>query len=261
MLNKKAVLVVSFGTSHHQTCENNIAAIEADIAQAFPGRELRRAFTSGMIIRKLQKRDHLAVDSVAQALQKLVDEGFSQVLVQPTHVINGEEYDDLAADCQAYRGRIDLLLGAPLLTTAADYAALVSALRDAYPPEEGTAYCLMGHGTTHFADSAYAALDYHFKNVGRPDVFVGTVEGFPDLDTLRGRIAAFAPDRVVLLPLMVVAGDHAVNDMAGDKETSWKSVLEQDGYLVNCVLRGLGEYPAVRNIYLEHARACVQQQS
>lgn len=257
MREKQAILVVSFGTSHHDTCRRNITAIEEEIAGAFPGWQVRRAFTSGMIIRKLKTRDNIEVDTVTEAMEKLLRENVSQVVVQPTHIMNGEEYDDIVADLVPFRDRLAIRMGAPLLTQAADYRALAGALAAKYPPAQGRAYCLMGHGTTHFADAAYAALDYHFDDIGRPDIFVGTVEGFPDLDTLRRHVGAHSPRRITLAPLMVVAGDHAVNDMAGDGEDSWRTVLQGDGYEVDCVLEGLGESPAVRGMYVEHTRAAI----
>lgn len=256
---KKAILAVSFGTSHRDTCARNIGAIEADLTAAFPGWELRRAFTSGMIIRKLRSRDSLEVDTVSRALERLAEEGFDRVVIQPTHILNGEEFDDIVADTAPFRARLRLEMGAPLLTSTADYRALAGAVSRAFPPAERAALCLMGHGSTHFADAAYAALDYHFKDMGRVDIFVGTVEGYPDLETLLRAVGRSGAERVVLAPLMVVAGDHAVNDMAGGGEDSWQRAFEAAGYGVECVLRGLGEYPEVRRLYVEHACAAVQR--
>lgn len=256
MGDKKAILVVSFGTSHQDTLEKTIQAIETEMASAFPGWIIRRAFTSGMIVKKLRASNHMAIDTVSEALDRLHGEGIDTVVCQPTHIMNGEEYDDIVADCLPWRERFaSFAIGAPLLSRTADYRQLAEILSRHLPPREDTALCLMGHGTTHFADSAYAALDYHFKDLGRGDIFVGTVEGFPDFDTLLRHVKAYAPKRVVLAPLMVVAGDHAKNDMAGDAEDSWKSVLEAAGYEVRCVLTGLGEYAGIREMYVDHAGA------
>ncbi len=256
---RRALLVVSFGTSHQDTCEKNIAAIERDLAAAFPDRAVRRAFTSGMILKKLRVRDGLHIDCVREAMERLITDGFDDLLVQPTHVLNGEEYDDIVADIAPYRDRFQrFALGTPLLTSGEDYHALCGIIDRAFPPEAGTALCLMGHGSTHMADAAYAALDYRFKDMGRDDVFVGTVEGYPDFDTLLRQVKRKGCASVVLTPLMVVAGDHAVNDMASDDEDSWKSAFEAEGYAVCCVLRGLGEYPEVRALYVAHARAALE---
>lgn len=254
MSEKKAILVVSFGTSYHETCEKNIGAIERDVAAAYPDWEVRRAFTSGMIIRKLKRRDGLTVDTVGEALERLAAEGFGTVLCQPTHILNGEEFDDIVADAVPLAGRFRRFgIGAPLLSLTGDYRRVTAVISKAFPPQAGAVLCLMGHGSEHHhADAAYAALDYHFKVNGRPDIFVGTVEGYPDLDTMLEQVAAYAPERAVLTPLMVVAGDHAVNDLAGDGEDSWNTAFQRAGYKVDCVLKGLGEYPQIRRIYVDH---------
>jgi len=252
---KQAVLVVSFGTSYSQTCEKNIGAIEKDIGAAFPGWEVRRAFTSGMIIKKLRDRDGVSVDTVEEALERLAADGFQSVVCQPTHIINGEEYDDLRSGISKYAGRFEsLALGTPLLTTTQDYRLLAQAVSRAHLPQSDTSFCLMGHGTRHFSDSAYAAFDYHLKDLGRGDIFVGTVEGYPDVNTLLEQVAWRGSGRIVLAPLMVVSGDHAVNDMVGSEEDSWKSRFESAGYDVEVVLKGLGEYPEIRALYVRHAR-------
>lgn len=256
---KKAILVVSFGTSYPDTLQKNIQAIENDIAAAFPAYTIRRAFTSGMILRKLKSRDNMRIDRVAQALEKLAGEGFETVICQPTHILNGEEFEDILADLKPFEHRFKTLkVGAPLLTDTADYRALTQILSDIFPAQHQTALCLMGHGSSHFADTAYAALDYHFKSTGRPDIFVGTVEGFPDLDTLRCAVGKTDAKKIILTPLMVVAGDHATNDMASDEADSWKSTFEAAGYAVRCVLKGLGEYRQIRELYISHVRAAAE---
>lgn len=256
---KKAILVVSFGTSYQETREKTIGAIERDIAGTFPDWEVRRAFTSGMILKKLRDRDKLTIDNVAEALERLASDGFETVVCQPTHILNGEEYDDIVAAVELFRARFRAVrIGAPLLSTTEDYIQLVRIISELFSPEARTAVCLMGHGSTHFADSAYAALDYHFKEQGRSDIFVGTVEGYPDLDTLLRHVQAFGASRAVLTPLMVVAGDHAINDMASDEEDSWKTAFTDAGLEVRCVLRGLGEYAGIRGMYTGHTDAVIR---
>ena len=255
-MTKRAVLVASFGTSHLDTLEKTIQPIEWDIAGRMPGRVLRRAFTSGMILRKLEERDGLKIDSVPQALERLAEEGFEDVVVQPTHIMNGEEFDKLMAQAEPYRARFRrLAFGRPLLTTLEDYRDLTAALSEALPePEADTAHVFMGHGTEHFANAAYCQLSYMFYDQGRPDLLVGTVEGYPGLDQVIHRLKEHpAVRRVVLYPLMVVAGDHAKNDLGGDGPDSWKSLLRARGYQVECVLSGLGERPAVRRLFVQHA--------
>lgn len=255
---KKAILAVSFGTSYPDTLKKNIEAIEKELAEAFPERTLRRAFTSGMIIRKIQRRDGVKIHRVDEALEALAADGFEDVLVQPTHIINGEEWDKLRSLAAPFGGRFAALrFGAPLLTGIGDYHAVSAALCAALPPQrEDRAVVYMGHGTEHHANAAYALMEYVFHAGGRRDVLVGTVEGYPGFDQVCQRLARHpAVKHILLAPLMVVAGDHAKNDLAGGGEDSWKSRLEAMGYAVECMLEGLGENPAIRAIFVDHARA------
>lgn len=259
---KKAILAVSFGTSHPDTLEKTIAAIEDSLRCAFPDREVRRAFTSGMIIRKLKSRDGLAVDTVDEALDKLAEEGFGDVVVQPTHIINGEEYDKLRALAAPFSGRFARLsFGAPLLTGADDYPAAASALMGVLPSmAEAQAVVYMGHGTSHHANSAYALMEYVLHDLGRRDVVIGTVEGYPGFAEVTRRLEEMGGiSRIYLAPMMVVAGDHAKNDMAGPEPDSWKSQLEAIGYAVTCDLRGLGENPGIRRMFADHAAAAAEE--
>ena len=251
---KRAILVVSFGTSHETTREKTIGAIERDIAAAYPDYEIRRAFTSGMILKALAKRN-VKIDNVTEAMERLVNEGFQEVFVQPTHVIPGDEYDKMVLEVSNFSDQIKILIGTPLLYDTVDYLAVIKAIMEEVPKLSGeTALVLMGHGSEHPINAAYAAMDYRFKEEGYSNVFVGTVEGYPDLEVVLKQVRNFEPKKVILLPLMVVAGDHAVNDMAGDEDDSWKTAFQQEGYEVECLLRGLGEFQAIREIYLSHIK-------
>ena len=258
---KKAILVVSFGTSHEETREKTIGAIEKDIAAAYPEYEVRRAFTSGMILKVLANRDKILIDNVAEAMERLVNEGFEKIFVQPTHVIPGDEYDDMVAVVNRFMDKVEkITIGTPLLYTVEDFQKVIRGIMEQFPTlKKEEALVLMGHGTEHIINSVYAAMDYHFKDMGYPNVFVGTVEAYPDVQVVSKQVAAYRPEKVILMPLMVVAGDHAVNDMAGEEEDSWKSVFENAGYQVECVLQGLGEFQAIRDIYLEHISNTVRK--
>lgn len=253
-MKKKAILVVSFGTSHAGTREKTIVAIERDIEKAYPHCEVRRAFTSGMILNILARRDGIHIDNVSEALNRLAADGVEEVYIQPTHVINGEEFDDMVSDVADNESRFSkIAIGAPLLTETEDYRRVVDAVMMHVPDlNQRDALVLMGHGTEHHVNAVYPALDYHFKERGYANVFVGTVEGYPDIEVVKKAVNVFSPESVVLLPLMVVAGDHAVNDMAGEEEDSWKRVFEGEGYETRCILKGLGEFPSIRQIYLDH---------
>lgn len=256
-MKEKALLAVSFGTSYEDTLEKNIAAIERDLAAAFPERTLRRAFTSGMILRRWKRERGVEIDDVPAALERLAGEGYADILIQPTHVMNGEEYHKLADQAEGFRSRFDkLTVGVPLLTAAEDYLDLGRALMEILPPKrEERAVLYMGHGSEHQANSAYALMEYAFHDLGRDDVIVGTVEGYPNFDAAIRRLKERPQVKEVeLRPLMTVAGDHAKNDLAGEEEDSWKNVLEGMGYRTSCVLTGLGEYPQIRAMFVEHAR-------
>ena len=256
---KQAILVVSFGTSYHDTMEKTILATEGAMARAFPDWEVRRAFTSGMIIRKLKERDGVSIDNVTEALKRLYEEEFTRVVVQPTHVMHGEEYEKLTRMVEPWREQLRISIGMPLLHSVADYAAAAEAMLGWLPvPHEGEALILMGHGTEHFANSCYAQMEYILRS--RNDrIYVGTVEGYPGLSDIMAQLKK-RPEirRVTLAPFMLVAGDHARNDMTGD-EDSWKHRLEEQGYGVNCILRGLGECPAIQALFAEHCREAIRR--
>ncbi|QIB68882.1 sirohydrochlorin cobaltochelatase [Aminipila butyrica] len=266
MSKKEALLVVSFGTSHQETREKTIGQIERVISKAYPNRELRRAFTSSIIMRVLKKRDQLHVDNVTEALERLAADGFTDVLIQPTHIINGDEYEKMMGQIEPFIEQFETIaVGRALLTSSEDYDLVCRAIMAEVPELDGTsggqqaentALVLMGHGTGHFCDAAYAALDYRFKSLGYGNVFVGTVEGYPDVERVLELVRLYGPQQVVLMPFMVVAGDHAVNDMAGEEEDSWKIIFQQAGYDVSCILRGIGEFPGIQQLYLDHASTC-----
>jgi sirohydrochlorin cobaltochelatase len=261
-ITKKVLLVISFGTSYAGTRKKTIDAAEAALSQAFPDYDLERAFTSHGVINKLRKRDNLEIDTVAQAVEKLLAEGYTEVLAQPLHVINGTEYHLVVKELKPHAGKFaKFSIGLPLLTHHSDYVAVVDALRAELPARQpDSAVVLMGHGTEHPADSAYAALDYVFKDEGLPQVYVGTVEGYPTLDTVIKHLEADKIKNVLLMPFMLVAGDHAINDMAGDEADSWKSILEGRGYQVEARIMGLGELEKIRQIYVDHARAALAKE-
>ena len=255
MSKKEAVLVVSFGTSHQDTLEKNISAIEREIASKFPGITMHRAFTSGIIMKILKEKHNTAINNTAEALEHLANEGYTHVTIQPTHIMNGDEYEKMCAQSAPYSNKFEISFGRPLLTTVEDYKNTASAVMASISvPEENEAIIFMGHGTGHYANAAYSQFEYILHDLGWKRAFVGTVEGYPELDEVIRRLKENpAICRVRLYPLMIVAGDHAKNDMAGDEEDSWKSILEQEGYKVSCVLQGLGEMQVIREIFAEHA--------
>ena len=254
---KKAILVVSFGTSYKESCERTIGAIEREIAKAFPTYEVRRAFTSKVILKVLATRDKLHIDTVNEALEKLLEEGFKEVVIQPTHVMNGSEYEKMKREASVFQERFAFIrYGTPLLTTEEDYGNLIIALSEEIAVPKDTALVFMGHGTAHFANSTYAALDYHMKHAGYTNVFIGTVEGYPDVTTVYQDVKAYGAKKVILYPLMIVTGDHAHNDMAGESEDSWVHIFERS-MEVTAVMKGLGEYTGVQKMFVAHVKNAI----
>ena len=253
---EKVLLAVSFGTSYNDSREVTIGAIEEALQAAYPEYEVRRAFTSQIIIDILAERDGLEIDNVTEAMERLVADGVKEVVVQPAHVMSGYEYDDVVAEVAAYADQFDSFkIGSPLLTSTEDYDSVVSIITaetQEYVADD-TAIVFMGHGTHHEANATYATLQQCLDDAGYENYFIGTVEATPSLDDIIALVDASGVTKVVLLPLMIVAGDHANNDMAGDEEDSWKSAFEAAGYEVECVLKGLGQYEGIQDMIVAHA--------
>ena len=254
---KKALLVVSFGTSIPETREKTIAALERALAAAFPDRTFYRAWTSGVIRRKIQRTEGVEIDSVAQALERMIADGAEDLLVQPTHLLDGEENRLMTEAIRAAAGQFKAVsIGAPLLASAEDIEALAKVMTEVGPaPEADELFAWMGHGSGEMKENVYTALNDLFARRGLRNMVVGTVEFDPGVDVVLERIRELKPRRTYLAPLMVVAGDHALNDMSGDEEDSWRSLAEKEGTEPVCILRGLGEYKAVQALYAAHARA------
>lgn len=257
---KPVLLAVSFGSSYNETRDVTIGAVEAALQEAYPAYEVRRAFTSQIVIDILEEREKMEIDNVTEAMERLIADGVREVVVQPTHVMPGYEYDDVVAEIAEYADRFDSMkVGDPLLTSDEDYDALVKVLVEetAAYNAEGTAVVFMGHGTHHDANATYSTLEAKLHEAGNTNYFVGTVEGSPLIDEVIASVKATDAKKVVLLPLMIVAGDHATNDMAGDEEDSWKTAFTNAGYEVECVLKGLGQYAGVQQILIDHAAAAI----
>ncbi len=246
----KEILVVSFGTSYSNSRHVTIGAIEDAIREAYPDYQVRRAFTAQIIIDKLKKEENIEIDNVKQALDRAVANGVKTLVVQPTHLMNGLEYNDLKKELDKYKDKFDkIALGKPLLTSDEDFKQVIAAItNDTKEYLDGeTAICFMGHGTEADSNKVYATLQEKLKAAGYNDYFVGTVEAKPSVDDLIAQVKESGKyKRVILQPLMVVAGDHANNDMAGDGEDSWVSKFKAAGFEVKPVLRGLGQNYDIR---------------
>ena len=254
------LLVVSFGTSFNDSRRLTIGAIEDALEKAFPDYSVRRGFTANIIIDHVNRRDGILIDDVDAALTRAVDNGVKNLVVQPTHLMNGLEYNDVVDAVAQYSDAFEnVVFGEPLLTSDDDFKRVEQAIVDwtkEYDDGE-TAICFMGHGTEAESNGVYQKMQDLLTADGYENYFVGTVEATPSLDDVLAKVQAGEYKKVILEPLMVVAGDHANNDMAGDEEDSWKSVFEGAGYEVECLLRGLGENEDIRQIYVEHAQAAI----
>ena len=253
--NKKAILVISFGTSYIDTMEKTIGAIEKEIQYTYTNYKIYRAFTSQIIINKLEKRDNIKINTVKEAMEEIIKEGYDTVICQPTHIMHGIEYEKMINAVKPYEELINIRYGAPLLSSSEDYDKVVQAImKESSYLHENDTLILIGHGTEHFADASYAALNYRFAANGYNNVLVGTVEGYPNMETVFKKLKIKNVHTVYIAPFMIVAGDHANNDICGDKKSSWRMNLLSQGYDVKTILKGLGEYKRIRNIFIEHIK-------
>lgn len=250
---KTAVLAVSFGTTVPEAIKENIATLEASLAQALPDCTVFRAFTSSFICKALAKKG-AAVPSTEEALASIREAGFRKVLVVPTHVLAGSEYEKMAESCRKFAYDFDdLRIAKPLLSSFEDHRRALEAVSAKIPRKPGEALVLMGHGTSHPVDIAYAALNFEAIQMKMDDVYVATVEGYPSIQQTIERLQRDGFNRICLAPFVLVAGNHAQNDMAGDGPDSWKSLCENAGFGIRIIMKGLGSYGQIRNIYVDHA--------
>ncbi len=258
-IGENELLVVSFGTSFNDSRVKTIGAIEDAMEKAFPDYTVRRGFTSNIIIEHIFRRDGELIDDVKEALDRAKENGVKNLVVQPTHLMNGYEYGDLVKELEDCADDFEQIrIGAPLLTTDEDYAAVAQAMVEATAGfDDGkTAICYMGHGTEAAANGVYDKMQRILSDSGHSNYFVGTVEAEPSLEAVLKLVQAGNYERVVLRPMMIVAGDHANNDMAGDDADSWKSVFEANGFAgkVICEVKGLGELEGIQTLLVEHAK-------
>lgn len=259
-IGEQELLVLSFGTSYNDSRRLTVGAIENDLEKAFPDFSVRRGFTSNIIIDHVNKRDNVLIDDVDAAMNRAVDNGVKTLVVQPTHLMHGLEYDELVEEVGNYADAFDqVVFGEPLLSSDDDFAKVEKAITEwtADYDDGKTAICFMGHGTEADSNEVYQKMQDLLTKDGYANYFVGTVEATPSLEDVLAKVQAGDYERVILEPLMVVAGDHANNDMAGDEDGSWKKTFEDAGYQVECLVRGLGENEAIRQIYVEHAQAAI----
>ena len=258
------LMVVSFGTSFNDNRRLTIGAIERAIEDAFPDWSVRRGFTSQIIIDHVLRRDGEVIDNVGEALDRAMANGFKTLVIQPTHLMNGFEYNDVVDEVAQYADAFEAIaIGEPLLTSDEDFSAVAEAIVTATAEyDDGkTAIVFMGHGTEADSNGVYGKMQQVLADAGHEHYYIGTVEAEPTLDDVLALVNAGEYSRVVLRPLMIVAGDHANNDMASDEEDSWKTAFEDAGYEVECVIKGLGELEAIQQLFVQHAQAAINSLS
>lgn len=258
--NKPVILIVSFGTTCKNSRKNAIGAIEEAVLTENNDFEVRRAFTSKVVIDIIKKKDGEENDDIGHALNRLIEEGVKTLVVQPTHIICGNEYDKLCEIVGSYKNKFEKLsVGVPLLTADDDYIKVADILTKEASKftDEKTAVVFIGHGIEHDTNPSYVKLQNTFLKMKRTGFFVGTVKSAPTPDDVIASLKAGGYKRVVLFPLMTVAGTHAKKDISGDKTDSWKSLFSSSGFEVECVLKGLGEIKAIQNIYVSHTKNAI----
>ncbi|MCI6304575.1 MAG: sirohydrochlorin cobaltochelatase [Blautia sp.] len=281
-IGENEILVVSFGTSFNDSRAEDIKGIEDALAEAYPDWSVRRAFTAQIIINHVEARDDEVIDNMQQALDRAVENGVKNLVVQPTHLMHGAEYDEMTDAINGYKDKFEsVAIAEPMLGEVGDDATVINDDKKAVAQaitdeackeagfdsmdaaaEAGTAFVFMGHGTSHAANITYDQMQTQMENIGFKNAFIGTVEGEPEdtaCDKVIEKVKEAGYKNVVLRPLMVVAGDHANNDMAGDDEDSWKSQFVASGNFdkVDCQIEGLGRIEAVEKLYVEHTKAAI----
>ena len=279
-IGENELLVVSFGTSFNDSRVADIKGIEDALQEANPDWSVRRAFTAQIIINHIQARDGEKIDNMTQALDRAVANGVKNLVVQPTHLMHGAEYDEMCEAIEAYKDQFESVsIAEPMLGEVGSDATVINADKEAVAKaitaaavseagfesleaakDAGTAFVFMGHGTAHVAKVTYSQMQTQMQNLGYENVFIGTVEGEPEETSAEAVIEAVKAagyTNVVLRPLMVVAGDHANNDMAGSDDDSWKTVFEAAGFTVDCQIHGLGEIADVQALYVAHTKAAI----
>ena len=279
-IGENELLVVSFGTSYNDSRRETIGAIEAAMQKAFPDYSVRRGFTSQIIIDHVNKRDGEKIDNMTQALDRAVANGVKNLVVQPTHLMHGAEYDEMCAAIDEYRDQFESVsIAEPLLGEVGSDATVINADKEVVAKaitaaaveasgfdsleaakEAGAAFVFMGHGTAHVAKVSYSQMSAQMQNLGYENVFIGTVEGEPEetsCESVIEAVKAAGYTNVILRPLMVVAGDHANNDMAGSDDDSWKTMFEAADFTVDCQIAGLGEIADIQALYIAHTQAAI----
>lgn len=254
---KKAIILASFGTTYRQAREKALDRLEADIRQAYPGHDIFQAYTSKIVRQRVQEAEGLSIPNPGDLLENLVAKGYKEIYIQPSHLIHGKEFKKLYMYQKRLKDAsgVKVKIGKPLLDSQEDFEAVVDILGQLKAESQSDGLVIMAHGTDSHAFTSYMTLKLLLKDRG---IYMGCVEGDPDFSALLEDLKADPVESLDLMPLMMVAGDHCINDMASDDEDSWKSQLQQAGYQVTAIVKGLGEYEPIRKIYLSHLKQAIE---
>lgn len=257
---KKAILVVSFGTTYEETRRKTIDCIEKEIAQTYPEFHVYHAWTNPSIRKKLQQHKGIVIPDVQTAMEQIFKKGNEIVIVQPTYVLDGMENQKMRKKIMAYANQfLQIVIANPLLTTQKDKEQTAMAIIEELKPKQDEFFVLMGHGTEYEANVIYTEMNDIFANKGYSNIYIGTLEAYPSLEDVLQKLNHFQMKKVILLPFMIVSGRHAHHHLAGEQQDSWKNQLKSQGYDVSCILKGLGEYLPIRKIVLCHTKEAIQK--
>lgn len=257
---RAAILAVSYGCAAGEMKERTLDRIEADIRAAYPAYPVCHAWTSQTFCQKIWEREGIRVPGVKEAMEELLAKGIRKVAVQPTHVLDGVENRRMIEDIQAFSQDFSqLMIGGPLLASRRDTEKAARVIGEEFRLPKEEALVLAGHGTIRSRDAVYREVNEMFGRLGYENVFLGTMEGRPGLEEALECVRKRKPRRIYLAPFMITAGNHAVRTMAGEQKTSWKSRLEEAGFAVTCIRKGLGEYEGIRGIFVEHLRGSMKR--
>lgn len=252
-MNKKAVVIVNFGTSHESTRIKTIDVFINEVKNKYQDFDVYNVFTSPTIRKILKNRDNIFINDLSTTIELLKNKNYENIIFQPTYIINGYEFDNMRDTILKQIGDFKSVhIGSPLLTAIDDYDMFIDETVKEFNITDNNIYIFIGHGTLHHANAAYMALEYKFNDRGYGNVFIGTIEGYPSIDTVLKKLRLLNNKKIILIPLLFVAGEHATNDIFGDENNSWKSILRHNGYEVDVIIKGLGEYQSIRDIYIKH---------
>lgn len=256
MFQKKAILIVSFGTSYKETKEKTLDKIEEDISKAYPDYKIYKAYTSKIIIKKLKETYNISIYTIKEALNKILDDGIKDIIIQPTHVINGVENHKIISEINSYKDNFNsIFIGSPLVNNSKDISTIIDILKKEFSfVKRDEAIIFMGHGTNYNSNKLYSNMNHIFKEKELNNFFMITMKDYSDINNIIKELKAITPKKIYLTPFMVVAGNHAINDMSSDKDNSLKRLLEKEGFNVQCIIKGLGEYKSIRQLYIDHIK-------